>query len=360
MNKKIIWGIIAVVILVGLYFSFNKKDEVASNQTIKLGMMFPLTSEFGAVAEGVKNASLLAVEDWQIIHPNTKIETFIEDDGYDAKKGLSAYNKLKSIDNVDAIFSVSTPVLDALYKIYQKDGLPVINIGTQTQGVGKDNIFQIFPDTKGQIKPLADYLQNKTNYDSVVIIHPTNDTFYSESYNEFIKIYTKPSKEVVLNSKDDSKIVATKVMSMKPQAIVILVSPAFGSVVTRDIKMLDKTGIDYFYEASLITGWTEYEKMLGDTNKLNGATTIKTISSDMTKFKAEYKAKYGVDPSIFAESGYDSTMIMLNSYNKNKTIWVNNIQNSSYVGVSGKTTFDERGIRIPEYEIVKIVNGELQ
>lgn len=362
MNKKIIWGVVAVVIVGGAFFVFNKntKEEISSNQTIKLGLMFPLTSSFGAVAEGVKNASLLAVADWQVLHPNTKVTTVVEDDAYDPKKGIAAYEKLKNIDNVDGIFSVSTPVLDALYKTYQKDGLPVINIGTQTQGIDKDNIFQIFPDAKGQIKPLADYLQNKTNYDSIVIVHPTNDAAYSLFYNEFIKLYKKPYTEVALNTKDDSKVVANKVIATKSKAVIFLVTPALGAVATKEIKILDKKGMDYYYEASLITGLDEYKKILGDMNVLNGATTIKTVASDMTKFKAEYKAKYGIEPAIFAETGYDSTMIMLNSYNKDKSTWVKNIQNTSYSGVSGKTTFDENGIRMPEYEVVKVVNGEIK
>ncbi|MCF7844013.1 ABC transporter substrate-binding protein [Candidatus Gracilibacteria bacterium] len=363
MNKKIIWGIVAVLVLGGLYFTFSNKSQVApvaSNQSIKIGIMVPLTSPYSSVAEGVRNASLLAVADWQATHPNVKVETVIEDDAYDPAKGISAYNKLKNIDKVQGIVSISTPVVDALYKTYQKDGLPVINLGVQTEGATADNIFQIFPDAKGQVKPLADYLQNNTKYDSVVIIHSTNDPAYGQFYDEFVKLYTKPYKEVALNTKDDSKVVANKALATKSQAVIFILNPALGAVVTKEMKILDKKGMDYYYEGSLITGFDEYKKILGDTNILNGATTIKTVASDMTKFKVEYKAKYGTDPAIFAEVGYDSAMIMLNSFDKNQTNWVQNIQKTTFTGPSGKTTFDEKGIRIPTYEVIKVANGKVQ
>jgi branched-chain amino acid transport system substrate-binding protein len=367
MNKKYILGIVGIIgillVLGALYSktdSLNKKQTDSQPTTIKLGLMFPLTSQFGTVAEGVRNASLLAVEDWQASHQNVKVETVIEDDAFDPKKGTSAYNKFKNIDRVQGIVSVSTPVVDALYKTYQADGLPVINLGMQTEGATKDNIFQIFSDAKGQIKPLADHLQNNTTYDSVVIVHSTSDAAYAQFYNEFIKLYTKPYKDVVLNSKEDSKVVASKIVATKSKAVIFILSPTIGSVITRDLKVINKNTMDYYYEASLITGFEEYKKMLGDTNVLNGATTIKTKAYDTSNFKTKYKAKYGIEPTIFAENGYDSVMVMLNNYNANNATWVQNIQNTSYTGPSGKTTFDENGIRIPEYTVVQVVNGQVQ
>jgi ABC-type branched-subunit amino acid transport system substrate-binding protein len=251
-------------------------------------------------------------------------------------------------------------VIDALYKTYQQDGLPVINLGVQTEGVAKDNIFQIFTDAKSQIKPLADYLQGNTNYDSVVIVHSTNDPAYAQFYNEFVKLYTKPSKDAVLNVKEDSKIVANKILATKSQAVVFVLTPDLGSSITKEVKILDKKGMDYYYDGSLISGIDQYKKILGDTNLLNGATTLKTVAGDMSKFKVDYKAKFGVEPTIFAETGYDSMMIMLNGYNKDKTLWVENIQNSSFVGPSGKTTFDNNGVKAPEYKMVKVMNGQVQ
>lgn len=364
MKNKILLSIIVIVLVLGgiFLYSQNKTDNLpmVQEQKIKLGLMFPLTSQFGSVAEGVRNASLLAVEEWQKSNPTIKVETVVEDDAYDPKKGVTIYNKFKNIDKVQGIVSISTPVVDALYKTYQTDGIPVVNLGLQTEGVSRDNIFQMFPDAKGQIKPLADYLTKKTDYDSIVIVHSTSDPAYAQFYNEFIKLYPKAYKDVVINTPESSKITANKILATKSQAIVIILPPAVGSAVTKELKLLDKDNLDYYFDGSLTTGWSEYKKMLGDTNILNGAITVKTASTDMTAFKAAYKLKYNLEPSIFAEYGYDSTMVILNSYDKNVVTWVNNIQKTSYIGPSGKITFDDNGVKIPEFVVVEVLDGQIQ
>lgn len=360
MNKKLLWGALIILVLGGIFLTIKNTPGKAQEETVKIGIMVPLTSQYGSVAEGVKNAALLAVSDWGKTHPGMTVDVVVEDDAYQATKGIAAYNKLKNIDHVNGIVSISTPVVDALYQTYQKDGLPVINLGVQTEGATQDNIFQIFPDAKGQVKPLADYLQNKTAYDSIAIIHATNDPAYAQFYDEFVKLYTKPFTDVVLNTKEDSKTVANKTVSKKPGAVVIIVAPALGAAVTRELTRLGAEGMDYYYDASLITGFAEYKTVLGDTTVLNGATTIKTVLSDASAFKASYKATYGIDPVIFAENGYDSMMIILNSYNKNNATWVRNIERTTYGGPSGETRFDDRGIRIPEYIVTSVVDGAVQ
>ena len=60
----------------------------------------------------------------------------------------------------------------------------------------------------------------KSNYGSVVIVHTTSDPAYAQFYNEFTKIYTKPSKDVVINTADSSKVVASKIIATKSQAVI--------------------------------------------------------------------------------------------------------------------------------------------
>jgi len=363
--KKIILVVGFVLILVvGLsIYNDNEAVNTQDQKTIKLGLMFPLTSPFSTVAEGVRDASLMAIADWEAENPGSKVEVVIEDDAYDPVKGISAYNKMKSIDKVQGIFSVSTPVLDALHKTYQADGLPVINLGVQTEGAVDDNIFQIFSDARGQMKPLADYIEKNTDYESVVIIHSTNDAAYSQFYNEFVKLYSKPFTEVVLNDASDSKVVANKTLATKSQAVIIILAPALGSLITKELKTLEQedSNMDYYYEGSLLSGFDEYKKVLGDINLLNGATTLKTLVSDLTpKFKADFMTRYDVEAPIFSEFGYDSMMVLLNSYDEDKTVWVENIKDTNFVGSSGVTVFDERGIRKPDLAVTKIVNGQAE
>jgi ABC-type branched-subunit amino acid transport system substrate-binding protein len=69
----------------------------------------------------------------------------VEDDGYDSKKALSAYQKLTGVDNIDALISASSPSISAIYDLVTKTDMPVIQGGEQPVEPTDDNVFQIMP-----------------------------------------------------------------------------------------------------------------------------------------------------------------------------------------------------------------------
>jgi hypothetical protein len=115
----------------------------------------------------------------------------------------------------------------------------------------------------------------------------------------------------------------------------------------------------YYFDAQLQTGWGEYEKQVGDMNRLNGTFTLQFTVSDLTEFSARYTEKYGVAPSPFAEYGYDGIMTLLNNYNEDNATWVEKIAKTNFKGYSGNVDFDERGIRNQGTEVWKVEGGKV-
>jgi hypothetical protein len=96
MNKKYILGIIGACALIGAFIIINKQpaaSPVASKQTVKVGFMLPLSGQFAGLAEGVKNAGMMAVEDYQATHPNITIEIVNEDDGFEPSWARQNYER---------------------------------------------------------------------------------------------------------------------------------------------------------------------------------------------------------------------------------------------------------------------------
>ena len=122
MKKYISFGVVVLIIICGAWFVTNSpsasttKVITASKEkrVIKIGIMLPLTSQFGTIGEGVGKAANMAIQDYMKQHPNVTITTVQEDDKFDAKVGIAAYTKMTSLYKVDSIFIVSTPVLDAV------------------------------------------------------------------------------------------------------------------------------------------------------------------------------------------------------------------------------------------------------
>ncbi len=363
-NKLILAGLVVAVILVGGLFLTQKgasDNATQEKQTIKIGIMLPLTSQYGAIGEGVGKAAEMAIKDFETAHPNIDIVTVQADDKFDAKTGFTAYTKMTSLDYIDGLFMVSTPVLDALHEKMIADGIPVVCVGLQNDGVGKDNIFQMTADANGQIVKLAEHIQNNASHKKVALVHSTNASASIGFYNAFSSVYTKTRVDLLINSKDDAKTTAAKIKESGADAVVFLTEPYIGSELTKSLLALDVTPakVAFYYDAQLQTGWSEYEKQVGDMKKLNGAITLQFTTSDMTEFKTKYKAAYGVDPSPFAEYGYDGITTLLNNYDTDKTTWVEKISKSDFKGFSGTVIFDERGIRNQGTEVWTVKGGEV-
>jgi branched-chain amino acid transport system substrate-binding protein len=362
MNKKYILGIIGACALIGAFIIINKQpaaSPVASKQTVKVGFMLPLSGQFAGLAEGVKNAGMMAVEDYQATHPNITIEIVNEDDGFEPKKGIAAYTKLTNVDDVSAILMIATPVLDALHEKMNTDGLPVVSVGLQGVGVGNDNIFQTSLSPVAPIEYLAGQVQ-QSGHKKVAIVHNNSFASLVSFYDTFVKTYKGDHVDFVVNNAQDAKTTAAKIIASGADAVVILNDAVGGPTITKELKNLDtKNKLTYYYDLQLATGWSEYKKLVSDTTKLNGAHALKIKSGNMTPFATRYKAKYGTEPTPFSEYGYDSVKALLEGYDTDRATWIANIGKSSFDGPSGKMTFDSNGVRIQEVEMISIENGTL-
>lgn len=355
MNKNI-QKIIAVVLILILgvgYYTFSKSRE----DSIKIGLMAPLSGEYASAGENLVKGVQLALDDFASQYPNKKIEIIIEDDGFVVGKGTSAYKKLIGIDKVDALISVSTPVIDAIHAEIIKDKLPVMQIGIQTVGIDPDNIFQNSPGASDGIFALAQYMNNKFNYNKIAVIYdstPGGTIFF----NVFKENYKKPIDPFVISSRDGIRSQVNKIIGNNYDALLMLNSPENGALMTIEVLKLGYKK-QLIYDAQLQTGFADYKRILGDTKRIDGAISFWFKEGDATDFKDQFKNKYGSDPGFLADFGYDTFNTLLNAYSSNDETWIKNIQNTNGSGASGKIVFDKNGVRKQDISINQVKNGEI-
>lgn len=361
MRNKIIYGVLALVVLLGAFFFWQGggDDSAKTDGPIKIGFMLPLSGPFAGIGEGIRNAGLMAVEEYNASNPGAVVEVVEEDDGFDVLKGIPAYNKLTDLDRVDGIMMISTPIIDALHVQMKEDGLPIVSVGLQNEGVAPDNIFQTTLAPIAPIEFLAEAVEAK-GYAKTAVVYTTSLAAIIGFQEAFVNSYNLPQTSFVVTDAQSARVAATKIISDGFDAVVILQDAVGGPLVTRELKALDTNNrLSYYYDLQLSTAWSEYEKVIGDTTRLNGASTLRMIGGDTADFAKKYKDKYGVEPTPFAEYGYDSARVLLASYHKDQKKWLANIQASSMTGPSGDITFDSNGIRIQEVELVKVEGGKV-
>lgn len=360
MNKKTI-GIIAIaVIIIVAVIGFNNTNTAHNPKTLKIGVIAPLSGDFGAVGENFVNGIKTAKVAYEKKTGNT-VTLVIENDGGEATKGLSAYKKLTEVDKVDGIINTFTTTMEAIYTPSQTLPYPIMMGFFQANNSIDDNVFQISLRNDGVWNKYADYLQ-KTEFDkSNVIIVRSIDAAQESMAKDFEKNYKGTTTEVIASSdKGGLQSDATKIAGMKPTAIVFFMTPENGAVLTKNLLPLISKNTQLIYDVQINTGIKYYQDQLGDLNKINGAITIVPEAEPNQKFISEYKAVIGVEPGFTSDFGYDAFIVYMENYNKDKNAWIANLKKTDEIGASGHIKFDSNGVVIPNLTIKKVVDGKMQ
>ncbi len=355
-NKVILVALAVIIVVIGISVTQEKKNE---SQTQTFGLISNLSGDYAVVGEAFAKGAKLAQDEWNIAHPNQQIEMIVEDDGFDTKKGLSAYKKLISIDHVDGLINSTTITIDAIYEDVTKSGLPVALGFEQGIDASNDNIVQLWPGTVPAEAELGKHIREK-GFKNVVIFIDNTSIGYQRFAEGFKKGYGLPVQEIKLGTDGtDVKSSALKAKNLKPDAIVFITNPTSGALLVKELTSLSKDKYQFVFDAIVQTGFADYSKLLGDTNILNGSILYTVPSVYRDNFTSSYKKKYGTDATIGSETGYNAFKLLAESYNADKAKWVTNMQKASFIGADGKIIFDENGVRIPELKIGTVENGKL-
>ncbi len=345
MNKKHwIIGIIliAVLILIGV---FTRKT---SSTTIPLGVIAGTTGDYAAAGEAYIKGFNLAMEEWNTQH-TPKFSATIEDDGFNAQKGVAAYHKLKSANNVSAYAILSSFTIDAIIQNLNQETKPVALGFEQSTPATDDNVFQVLPAASPVQEQLGAYLKEK-GYKKPAVVFSNNTSVYGNFLASFLKGYAAPiAQNGVGSMNEEASSLATKLLSQDHDVIVFYMNPKDGALLVKQILLQSEGSRPQFvFDQSVQSGITDYQTILGENLKgLNGS-IVAFSKNDLTpSFKDAYQKKYSADPAFATDMGYNSFMLLAKTYNKDSATWIKNMKRANFKGADGNVSFDEVGLRLP-------------
>jgi len=181
---------LVILILGGLVLlSGGNKDE---KENIKIGVIAPLTGPLAEYGVAFKNGIELANKDY----PNKNIRYIFEDNKWDSKEAISAFNKLVQIDNVDVVMNWGTPTSEAIAPIVGEQ-VPLIAITTEPPII-KQSSYIIrggFNQPGDYIAKVWEYLRSQ-NIKRLAIIK--TEIVYLDSLFEQLEKQAKTNESVVL------------------------------------------------------------------------------------------------------------------------------------------------------------------
>lgn len=340
--------------------------QTQQQETIKIGLLSPLSGEAASWGQNVLAASTLAVEEINAKGGinGKKIELIAEDDKC-TSESVKAINKLINIDRVVGIVGpVCSAAAGPALPIARDNDIPVIIIAS-APGLTKigDNIFRVYPSDAIQGKVGAEFIYDELEKKKAALIYVQND--WGENIKEVFKErFIELGGEIVYEggvkqTETDFKTELVKVKESDAEALYFPVYMTNGISAFKQMKETDFNlpviGGDAFDGEEVVK--SEYsDDILYTVSKVN-------IPED---FKEKLKSLSGFENlqvSMIAPFGYDATKVMLSAIEKagvDKEAIKEALAETSYEGVSSPIIeFDKNGdLKKAVFEIKIIKNKQ--
>lgn len=359
-NSGKVIGIVILVLVVIFGLKYIHVPE-ASSQTVKLGVIAGTTGDYAAAGEGYMKGFNLALNEWNQTH-DLKFNAVVEDDGFNAQKGVSAYLKLKSVDRVDVYAVLSSFTIDAIYDQLHQENKPVALGFEQTKLAERDNIFQVLPAAIPVETALGQKIK-ELGYKNPVAAVSNNTAVYQNFYSGFQSGYESNVKKFEMgDNAGDIKSQALAIVTVKPDVVAFFMAPQDGALLVKEIlRLTANTSRPYFvFDQSIQSGGSDYKNILGsDISKIDGSLVAMSNNDYTPDFISKFKKQYGIDPVFGSDMGYNSFMLLANTYSSNPKNWINNMEAANFTGADGQLTFDSLGLRVPNIFFAKLKQGEI-
>jgi branched-chain amino acid transport system substrate-binding protein len=347
-----------------------------AKDTVKIGLITPLTGDVKTFGESAKNAFVIALEEFAK-NGKYNLEPVIADDKNDPTEGANAALKLITQDKVVAISGpltskVTIPVSD----IANKNRIPMITSAatnpkvTIYEGKRKPYIFRACYTDPFQGTVAATFALKELKAKTAAVLYDVGND-YSKGLAEFFKATFIKDKGVIVAyesyQKDDVDFSAliSKIAMKKPDIIYL---PDYYNKVALIARQVREKGLKSALLGS--DGWDSPELMKIGGSAIVGGYFTNHYSPDRKDPIAEafikrYKQKHGAVPDALAALCYDATMILLKAIDSAKKPtqeeiikFLSSLKN--YKGVTGNISFDKNGDAIKSVVLLKVEKDKVK
>lgn len=349
MKKKIIIGVVVILVILAAVI-YSPKEKPAGK--IKVGVIAPMSGQYGALGESIKDAILMSFEN----DPN--IQVIFEDDAFDPKKAVSAYQKLTSIDKVDTIINVDSPSLDANQALIEKDNILTFHL-TESNTKKDDTVFQTIPFSYPIFSAIGK--EAGTRYKRIAVVYSGSLDIFKTDAEYFKKELggNVVTEDFNVSPNSDMRTEVTKILAFNPDAMTVIVDKDTGIKLLKTLaEQKGNRNVSVICDANIEFVVGDYIKALGSDKMLQGCISANLPADTAQSFKDAFRAKYKYDPLFISDYAYDSAEMIKKLEGVSKKDWKSTIAKMNFEGVSGKVSFDNLGTRPAAYELHIFKDGK--
>lgn len=317
--KKALLVAVAAVMMVMSFAACGdnnqKNDGNGSDKVLKIGGIGPVTGAAAQYGEAVKNGAELAVKEINEAGgvKGYQLEFKWEDDESDAEKAINAYNTLKDWGMQVLLGTVtSTPCEAVVERTHEDNMFQLTPSGSSVDAIKYDNAFRVcFTDpTQGTLA--ADYIAESGVAKKVAVIYNSQQTYSTGIYENFAAECKEKGIDVVCAeafTDDSATDFSVQIQKVKESGAELLFLPMYYQEAALILKQSNTAGLNVkFFGGDGLDGLI---KQLGDDVALADGVLLLTpffingTDEKTTKFVADYRETYKIDPNQFAADAYD-------------------------------------------------------
>jgi branched-chain amino acid transport system substrate-binding protein len=358
------------ILVGGLVLSlFFVVTHAPAKETIKLGLITPLTGDVKTFGESCRNAFLLAIEDYSKTG-KYQIAPFIADDRNDATEGTNAALKLITQDKVAGIIGpLTSKIAIPVSEIADKNRVPMISSATNPKvtvfdGKRKPYVFRSCFTDPFQGSVAANFALKNLKASTAAVLYDVGNDF-SKGLADFFKTTFEKSKGTILAyesyQKDDVDFSAliTKIGVKRPDVIFL---PDYYNKVSLIARQVREKGL----KSALLggDGWDSPDLIKIGGSAILGSYFTNHYSAERKDkvaeaFTGRYKQKYGAVPDAWAALTYDATMLYLQSLDQAKKATPEEVMKvltdlKNFKGATGNISFDRNGDPVKSAVILRV------
>lgn len=350
----------------------------ASAESVKVGLIAPLTGEVAVYGNAVKEAVQLYIDDFNAADHPFDINLIIYDDKGDPTEAMNAYNKLVYQDDIAVLLGpvTSSPTF-GVAEASVDDGIPALTPTATHPDVTTygDNFFRACFEDPFQGGSMAKFASSELKATTAAIIYNNADTYSIGLRDAFMKTaeevgLTVTTTEAYGASDIDFRAQLTNIIKTNPDVLFIPYYYNVTYMICSQARELGYTGT--FLGVDGTDGVLSIEG--ADVSVFDGMYFANHYSADSDSpvtqaFIKEYTDKYGATPNALAALGYDGAMIVCDALERVNNDGVKIDGESSYEaiiealratevdGVTGHITFDENNNPIKTLSVIQIKDG---
>ena len=370
-------AVMAASLLTGCGGGAKEPAKPAVQAPIKLGVIGPYTGPNAKPGQSMKQGVNLAVEEINKAGgvKGRKLEVLFEDDASVPAQSVSATEKLINKDEVSFLigtFNSATTLADM--KIIERDKTPMmvpIAVAIEITESGNKWVFRNSATNPMQAEQLMNYIYKETKLRKFAVLHENTD--YGKGLMVAVEEYVKKNggsmvAEAYSIGDTDFYAQLTKIKNNAPEAIIICGNLSEGSQITRQFKELGLKAQLFGFGG--LSSFDFNNVAAGSNEGLIATSYFENASPNplAQNFIKAYKAKFNVDPDMFAAAIYESVYIAKDAIEKmgdTKDIAAFRValrdqlaKTKDLPGVQGPTTFDAKGQADKQVMIIQWEKGQ--